>query len=279
MFCSSLLGSLVSPAALTNRSRRLSTPPGPLSSPTCSWLASESPALSPTCPFRFTDTRTLQKERETERNVQDVQFGQAHMAMQLLIFPSTVVTPTGQTSDFSLLFSSCSESHLSKMKAISNWGQSSCVICSGAYYFFSLFLLLRFSPSSCTLLSEGSSTLQWEAFMLPCKCVTWSNDNDITTNNDTKRQIPRIKRENADSMMNNMTKVIYKTFKFTHANIPSSWKNFSKAFLIETASVIERNDVGKCHIYMLRVTSFLTIKCIITHMCVCLSWFDLHWTL
>ncbi len=53
-------GSQVSPVAPTNRFRRSSTPPEPSSSPTCCWLALESPASSLTCPFRYTSTHRVE---------------------------------------------------------------------------------------------------------------------------------------------------------------------------------------------------------------------------
>lgn len=70
----------------------------------------------------------LQRELTLQRlrDVHDVQTGETHMAMQILIFQSALVTPTGQRSHC-VVFTHC-ESHLSKMKAISQRGQAGCVI-------------------------------------------------------------------------------------------------------------------------------------------------------
>lgn len=61
---------------------------------------------------------------EGEKSVHDVQTGETHMAMQLLIFTSALATPTGQMSR-SILFTQ-PESHSWEMKAISQRGQASC---------------------------------------------------------------------------------------------------------------------------------------------------------
>lgn len=89
-------GSPASPADPTNRSRRLSMPPEPSSSPTCCWLSSESPASSPTCPSRCADALTLQSDVHHV----DAEGQKTHMAMQHHLILARPVPPTGQNKGF-----------------------------------------------------------------------------------------------------------------------------------------------------------------------------------
>lgn len=118
-------------------------------------------------------------ERERLRDVHDVQKGTIHMAMQLLMFLNASVTPTGQKCHCVLF--TCSES-VSFIKDESYFIlKTDNLMIPNRKKKFSFFLLLfRFCPSSCTPSSEVSSTLQSEASMLLCKCVTCSKSNGRT---------------------------------------------------------------------------------------------------